>query len=452
MSTANTASNDTPAPAVRHRLDGSVQRFGRVVIGGSPLKLFRVTAEGERLIDRIAAGEPVRRSTLVTALLDAGAIHPLPDSTPFSAADVTVVVPCRRIGVGSPFPAGAVVVDDASDPPLAGAQVRFERNRGPAAARNAGLACVTTPLVAFVDADVDLPDGWLDPLLPHFADPKVALVAPRVRTPHLPGAIARYERDRSPLDLGPEPARVRGGTRVSYVPAAALVARAGVIHELGGFDEGLRFGEDVDLVWRLDEAGWRCRYEPSSEVHHDPRPDWRSWLRQRIGYGSSAAPLARRHPGALAPIRMSGWSIAAWALAAFGRPVLGTAVGAGSAAALIRKLPDVPPRAAFRLAGAGNLHAGDQIANAVRRVWWPLLAIAALRSRTARRVLLTAALAARHPVRLADDVAYSIGVWRGVVAERTVAPLVPEISSWPGRQAGRPDRPAGPGAPPAAVR
>ena len=68
-------------------------------------------------------------------------------------------------------------------------------------------------------------------------------------------------------------------------------------------------------------------------------------------------------------------------------------------------------------------------------MWWPLVAVAALRSRTARRVLLAAALAARHPVRLADDVAYSVGVWSGIVAERTLAPLVPEISSWPGRRA-----------------
>ncbi len=436
-----------PVAAVRYRLDGSVQRFGRVIIGGSPLKLFRVTGDGERLVERIAAGEAVARSTLVAALLEAGAIHPIPESGSFTAADVTVVVPCRRVGDGPPLPSGAVVVDDASDPPLAGARVRFDHNRGPAAARNAGLHHVTTPLVAFVDADVELPDGWLDQLLPHFADPQVALVAPRVRTPHVPGAIARYERERSPLDLGAEPARVRGGTRVSYVPAAALVVRVEVIRELGGFDEGLRFGEDVDLVWRLDEAGWRCRYEPASEVHHDPRPDWRAWVHQRVGYGTSAAPLARRHPGALAPIRMSGWSIAAWALTAFGRPVLGTAVGAGSAAALIRKLPDVPPRAAFRLAGAGNLHAGDQIANAIRRVWWPLLAVAALRSGTARRMLVGAALAARHPLRLADDVAYSLGVWRGIMAERTVAPLVPEISSWPGRQAGRPHPPAAPAAP-----
>lgn len=420
----------------RYRLDGSARRFDRVVVGGSPLRVFRLTEAGSRVVDRIAGGEAVADSTLVTSLLDAGAIHPRPDGSPFTAADVTVVVPVRR-NAGGPEPSvpnGALVVDDASPTPVAGAAVRFERNRGPAAGRNAGLELVTTPLVAFVDADVGLPDGWLDPLLAHFVDARVALVAPRVRTTGSADAIARYERDHSPLDLGPEPARIRGGTRVSYVPAAALVCRVDAVRDVGAFDEHLRFGEDVDLVWRLDAAGWRCRYEPASEVHHAPRGSWSAWLRQRVGYGSSTAPLAKRHPGALAPIRMSGWSVGAWVLTALGRPVLGTAVGAGSAAALVVKLPDVPARAAFRLAALGNLHAGDQIANAIRRVWWPILAVAALRSRHARRILVAAVLGARHPIRLADDIAYSIGVWQGMLTERTVAPLIPEITSWPGRR------------------
>jgi mycofactocin glycosyltransferase len=420
------------AAGTRYRLDRSVQRFGRAIVGGSPLKLFRVTDAGAALVDRIAAGEPVAESGLVTALVDAGAIHPQPDHSPFRAADVTIVVP--TFGIPRRLPGGAMLVDDGSPAPVAGATLRLERNRGPGAARNAGLAEVVTPLVAFVDTDVELGDGWLDQLLSHFADPRVALVAPRVLTTDMPSPVAWYERGNSPLDLGPEPARIRAGTRVGYVPAAAIVCRVDALREIGGFDESLRFGEDVDLVWRLDEAGWRCRYEPAVEVGHDPRPSWPAWALQRITYGSSTAPLARRHPHALAPIRMSGWSVAAWTLAALERPLTGSAVGIGSAAALIRKLPDVPPRESFTLAARGNLHAGDQIANAIRRVWWPLVAVAAVRSRTARRVLIGAALASRHPVRLADDVSYSIGVWRGMLAERTLAPLVPVINSWPGRR------------------
>jgi len=176
-------------------------------------------------------------------------------------------------------------------------------------------------------------------------------------------------------------------------------------------------------------------------VTHQPRPDWRAWFNQRMMYGSSAAPLARRHPGALAPVRLSAWSIATWVLAVGVHPLLGTTISAGSAAALTRKLRDVPDRVAFRLAWRGNLHAGDQIATAVRRAWWPLLGLTAVASKRARVALLMSAIASRHPIRVVDDVAYSVGVWRGVVSERTLGPLLPDVSSWPGRQNPSPSPP-----------
>jgi mycofactocin system glycosyltransferase len=424
--------------ALKLSLDTSVQRFGTVVIGGSPLKLFRLTPAGAAVVDRVASGAEVQPSTLVDRFVDAGVFHPQfgSDAATFTDHDVTIVVP--TFGEPSNVPAGAIVVDDGSRPPVANATIRLTTNRGPAVARNAGLARVTTPLVAFVDSDVSLPPRWLRHLLPHFNDDRVALVAPRVAVPPTPGAIGSYEQNDSPLDLGPAPARVLAGTRVSYVPSAAIVCRTDALRELGGFDESLRAGEDVDLVWRLAEAGWRCRYEPASTVHHAARSTWMAWVRQRITYGSSAAPLSKRHRGALAPLRMSGWSVASWLLAISAHPVAGAAVGVGSAAALTRKLPDVPAKAAFRLAALGNARAGEQIANAVRRAWWPVVLVAAWRSPTARRVLLASAVAAKHPVRLADDVAYSLGVWQGMIAERTLSPLVPQISSWPGRSAASP--------------
>jgi mycofactocin system glycosyltransferase len=420
-----------------YRLDRQTERHGRVVIGGSPLRLFRLTDGGVRVLEQVETGGPVPDSALVSALLDAGAIHPLPASSgPFTPDDVTVVVP--TLGPPAHVPAGALVVDDGSQPPVTGAAIRLDTNRGPGAARNAGLHRVTTPLVAFVDADVAVSERWLDDLLGHFDDERVALVAPRVVSPAGPSSIARYDAGHSPLDLGEDPARVRPGSRVSYVPAAAIVARTDVIRAIGGFDEAMRFGEDVDLVWRLDEGGWRIRYEPGCTVTHAPRPNWPAWFRQRVGYGSSAAPLSRRHRGALAPIRMSGWSLAAWVTGVGVNPVVGVAIAGGSAAALVRKLRDVPPRTAFGLAWRGNLHAGSQIGAAIRRTWWPLLALAACRSRLARRALLAAAIAPRHPIVVLDDLAYSIGVWRGMRAERTAAPIVPDISSWPGRRSTSP--------------
>jgi mycofactocin system glycosyltransferase len=421
---------------VRFVADPSLERHGEVVIGGSPLTVLRLTASGGRALDRAISGDDVGLGPFVRRLLDVGIVHPLPVGPGSIGPDqVTVVVPVLGVAPDG-LPAGSIVVDDGSDPPVADSTVRLSATLGPGAARNRGLELVATPIVAFVDADVTLPGGWLDHLLPHFDDPEVGAVAPRVVSPPTPGRRARYEARRSPLDLGPVPARVRVGTRVGYVPAAALVCRAEAVRAIGGFDPALRYGEDVDLVWRLDQAGWRVRYEPAAVVHHPPRPTWRAWVRQRVAYGSSAAPLARRHTGALTPVRINGWTATVWALLVAGHPVVAVVLALGSAAALVPKLP-LPAPVSMRLAVGGTVRAGEPLASAVRRVWWPILAVAALRWRPARVALAASAVAALDPLRVVDDVAYSIGVWRGVVRERHLGAVLPAVRAWPGGRAAR---------------
>ncbi|MBI4933360.1 MAG: mycofactocin biosynthesis glycosyltransferase MftF [Actinobacteria bacterium] len=444
-----------PSWRAPERADGR----GAVVIAGSPLRLFRVSTGGAQVLALAETGEQPPTDT-VTRMLDrfveAGALHPVHEAGPYSPADVTVVVPA--FGEIPPLHAGVriIVVDDGSAPPLqlppdsppSVTLTRVEANAGPAAARNAGLDQVTTPLVAFLDTDVQVQDGWLDALLPHFADPRVVLVAPRVCSATGASGLSRYEATHSPLDLGAHPARVAAGTRVSYVPAAALVCRTDVLRAAGGFDADMRVGEDVDLVWRLTELGHRCRYEPESTVHHRPRPTWPALFRQRMGYGRSAAPLAQRHPGALAPVRMSGWSAGVWALVAARRPMWALALAAGTTAALVRKLRHVPPTESVRLATLGHLAAGRQLANAVTRVWWPLALVVAVFVPKSRALLIAAvaappgadALRSRSvaplrdaPLRWADDMAYATGVWQGVLREREPGPLTPGFTTWPRR-------------------
>ena len=408
----------------RFVVDGSWQRFDRVLVAGSPLRIFRVTERGADTARRDRtrrAGRPVAaRRPAARRRCDPPVVRRITRrsvAAPVSGPrrDVTVVTP--QLG-GTVAGDGRIVIDDGSVPPLVGATLRLPVNRGPAAARQAARSFVDTALVAFVDADVDLPDGWLEPLLDHFDDPQVGLVAPRVLG----------ERG-SPLDLGSAPARIRAGTRVSYVPGAAIVVRVEAFDSIGGFDERLRFGEDVDLVWRLDEQGWRCRYEPAATVWHRPRPGIVGRMRQHAGYGTSAAPLALRHPGALAPMRTNGWTAAAWALVLAGHPVAAVALAVGSAGALVPKLPDVPPASAFRLAMHGHLGAAQQLASAVRRVWWPLVAVGALGSKRIRWIAAASLLA---DVRAAPtDAAYGWGVWKGMIRHRTIAPIVPRLAAWP---------------------
>ncbi|MDO9458303.1 glycosyltransferase, partial [Nocardioides sp.] len=274
---------------------------GRLLVGGSPLTVQRL----RRAVTEVDADTTLGRRWLATGL----GSPVLDDVEPVPAADLTVVVPAHgrpdavaRCLAGLD-PLAVVVVDDASDPPLAGATVTLGVNAGPAGARNAGLARVRTPYVALVDSDVQVAAADLLALTRHLADPHVALVAPRVRGRSTHARWwERYDAAHSALDLGPHPAPVRPGSEVSYLPSACLVARTAVLRdEAGGFDEELRVGEDVDLVWRLVAAGHGIRYDPDVVVTHDTRPTVGAWLRQSFGYGSSAAPLAARHGSAVAP-------------------------------------------------------------------------------------------------------------------------------------------------------
>ena len=197
---------------------------GALLLGGAPPRMLRLAPAGRSLLadGRFTVADPTS-AALARRLLDAGVVHPEPAGGPGPGA-VTVVIPVKdrpvalaRLLAALPDDAGAViVVDDGSADPEAvrtaagtARLLRHELARGPAAARNAGLAVATTPLVAFLDSDVLPTPGWLPPLLAHLADPAVALVAPRiVALGPIDGWLARYEAVRSSLDLGPDPAAI----------------------------------------------------------------------------------------------------------------------------------------------------------------------------------------------------------------------------------------------------
>jgi len=239
---------------------------------------------------------------------------------------------------------------------------------------------------------------------------------------------------------------------VPYVPTAALVVRRAALEAVGGFDPTLRFGEDVDLVWRLAAAGRVVRYEPAATVAHPPRPTLGGLLRQRFDYGSSAASLAERHGAAVAPLVGSGWSALAWALAIAGHPLLAAGVAGATTAALVPRVRglDHPWREAIRLAGGGHLRSGQLVAEACRRTWWPLVAVACFGSAHARRAAVVLAvvppLLERRPrrgtlgtpawlaLRLTDDMAYGLGVWVGATRSRSPAALRPASTAAPGRR------------------
>ena len=445
---------------------------GATLLGGSPTRMLKLAPAAQVMLTggRLEVRDGVS-ADLARTLLDAGVAHPRPASGP-SHRDVTVVIPVRDNQAGLHRLVMAlrglrvIIVDDGSAIPVepgwfAGAPcavevIRHDESLGPAAARNAGLSRAGTELVAFLDSDVLPRRGWLEVVLGHFCDPVVALVAPRIVALH-PGdtAIGRYEAMSSSLDLGDREAPVVPFGPVSYVPSAAIVCRRSAVAEVGGFDESLRSGEDVDLCWRLVESGSRLRYEPVALVAHDHRTRLKPWLSRRAFYGGSAAPLAARHPDNTAPLVVPLWSLLAWAsLATWSVP--GAAAGAVFAGLYARRVTaavrhsDASPRDVAGLAARGLGVTGLQLSSALCRSYWPAALAGALVSRRARRTVAAAAVIdaahgwmTRKPVadeagrpigalgylalKRLDDIAYGAGLWAGAIRGRTLAPLRPDI-------------------------
>ena len=472
-----------PRPVERRLPDGFGARLsdrtrvcddGRTLVGGTAGSVLFLAPEATGVVaalpGRVGDGPMVGR--VARLLLDRGFADPWwPDGAVADSEvdDVTVVVPVQDrpaaldLLLGSlPSVIPVVVVDDGSADPDAVASVAdrhgarlvvHRRNLGPAAARNTGIRRVDTAFVAFCDSDVVPEPGWLGLLRRHLDDPALALVAPRILG-SVPrdddGWLERYEQVRSSLDLGARPAAVRVHGAVSYLPSACLLARVDALGD--GFDERMRSGEDVDLVWRLLGAGWGVRYEPAATARHRHRTHLGEWLRRKAFYGTSAAALAARHHDAVSPMVVTPWTaVASAALLAQRRwslPVAASALAAATVATASRlERSDRPVRAAATLTLEGAVAAGWQTGAALVRHYWPAAAVACLASQRTRRAVLVAAVAdglADHrrtaprldPVRYVvarrlDDLAYGAGVWWGAVQARSPGALLPRLQGFP---------------------
>jgi len=395
-------------------------------------------------------------------------VHPVPpqdhvvDRTP-----VAFVVPVHNDAIGLAGLLEALrrefvdetilVVDDASVEPESITQVCgdfdatvlvHEHNQGPGGARNSGWRHLQADgfdgVVMFLDADVRPQPGSIDRVLFHFTDPTVTAAAPRIQAAPGQGLLARYEAAEIPLDQGPGPGLVKPNTRIAYVPTAALAIRLQDLAAADGFAD-MRFGEDVDLIWRLADDDKAIRYEPKAVVMHRTRESVAGFVRQRFGYGTSAAPLARTHRSKVAPLQLPVDVVASTVGVLFGGPLV-KVLSVANAGFRTKKLSDKlasfsddPLPEAARLTLLWHRYALNGLASSSTRIWAPLL----LLTSPTRKLLFTASAVpslmnwfrtrpAVDPVthlglRALDHGAYCAGVWAGAVQERSVAALLPVV-------------------------
>lgn len=451
--------------------------------GGAPYRVVTLTTRGADLVrDVVGGGPPPGDQPAVDRLLhrlQGGGLLLAPAPAGTDHDGVTVVIPARSAAGPVrellsclPSDVPVIVVDDGSPVPLAplaaerpGLTVlRHESSRGPAAARNAGAAAARTPWIAFLDADTIPDPQWIDRLKARVTvddgATTVVLAAPQIVPLDGAGSGGWFERRVCALDLGDTPSEVGPGRPVSYVPSAALLVRAESFAAVGGFDEDMHVGEDVDLVWRIARLGV-VRYHPDVRVGHRPRGTLGAALDRRRLYGTSAADLAGRHPGALRHVDVSAWSLGPWLLAVLVHPVVGAVAGGITAAIAPWGMRELTPAHARKLAALGHVRAGAALGRWLLRPMLPLtLVVAVLRPRIGRRLAAAAVAGLLHQAvqdvgtrtatagplpwgarlrggvesmaaHALDDAAYGVGVWQGVLRRRHLEPVLPRVRDLP---------------------
>jgi len=155
--------------------------------------------------------------------------------------------------------------------------VQLAENRGFAGACNAGIRSAAGEVIALLNNDTEVDPGWVAALVDLLdRHPEVGLVASKMllfdrrdtlhtagdfyRLDGVPGNRGVWQRDEGQYDQEVFVFSACGGS-AAY--------RRAMLDEIGLLDESFFFScEDVDLAWRAQLVGWRCRYTPDAIVYH----------------------------------------------------------------------------------------------------------------------------------------------------------------------------------------
>lgn len=184
-----------------------------------------------------------------------------------------------------------VVVDDASQPPLQASDVKLSNHdlhivrgqgTGPSAARNAGVAESTEPLIFFTDDDTVPSERWLASGIATFAEnPQVLAVEGPVQTPKY-DQLYEYSIE---------------ATGRGHYWTCNVAYRREALDAVGGFDVATfpRYREDRDLGYRVAAIG-PTTFCSDMAIIHTPRPVALSDFYRLTAAARSDIALRKRHP------------------------------------------------------------------------------------------------------------------------------------------------------------
>ncbi|MGA8833891.1 MAG: mycofactocin biosynthesis glycosyltransferase MftF [Desulfomonilaceae bacterium] len=298
-----------------------------VILKDDPFRAFRVNLGALRLLEKCRTGfspeseaqswspDSIKAALAVfDRFVETGVLEWKPSESGVLAF-VSIVIPvynraddirsCLESLLALDYPTSQfeiIVVDDKSSDKTANVVKSYgvklivqPKNLGQSAARNEGVLASKGEIIAFIDSDCIAGPCWLSELVPYFEDPRNALVGGYVDSYYRETWLDRYEEANSPLNMGQKFIMGFGSQSDFYVPTCNMLVRRDAYLKVGGLDETMRVGEDVDFCWRLKENGFRLVYVPKGRIEHKHRNRFLETFGRRFDYGASEPVLYSKH-------------------------------------------------------------------------------------------------------------------------------------------------------------
>lgn len=162
--------------------------------------------------------------------------------------------------------------------------IQLEENYGFTGGYNRALKQIDAKYYCLLNTDVEVTQGWIEPIINLMqSDEKIAVCQPKLLSyteknkfeyagaaggfidylgyPFCVGRIFdKIEEDKGQYD------QIR---EIFWASGAAFFIRSELYHKFGGLDENyFAHFEEIDLCWRLKNAGYKIFYNPHSTVYH----------------------------------------------------------------------------------------------------------------------------------------------------------------------------------------